>query len=150
VFFAMSRDRLLSPWLSKVHPRYRTPHRVTILTGIGVAVLAAFVPIGDAADMTNIGTLFAFVLVCLGVIVLRWTKPEQRRPFRIPFMPWIPLLGMATCLGLMAFLPVMTWIRFLVWTVMGIAIYFGYGIKRSRLGDEPLPERQTLPQSESV
>jgi APA family basic amino acid/polyamine antiporter len=150
VFFAMSRDRLLSPWLSKVHPRYRTPHHATILTGAGVAMLAALVPIGDAADMTNIGTLFAFVLVCLGVIVLRRTKPDQRRPFRIPFMPWIPLLGMAACLGLMAFLPTMTWIRFVVWTVVGIAIYFGYGIKRSKLADEPLPEQQALPQSESV
>jgi APA family basic amino acid/polyamine antiporter len=150
VFFAMSRDRLLSPWLSKVHPRYRTPHHATILTGVGVAVLAALVPIGDAADMTNIGTLFAFVLVCLGVIVLRRTKPEQRRPFRIPFMPWIPVFGMVTCLGLMAFLPTMTWIRFGVWTVVGIAIYFGYGIKRSKLADEPLREQQAIPQSESV
>ena len=87
VFFAMSRDGLLGPWLSRVHPRYRTPHHATYLTGIAVAILAAFIPIGDAADMTNIGTLFAFVLVCIGVVVLRYTKPNYPRPFRVPLMP---------------------------------------------------------------
>jgi APA family basic amino acid/polyamine antiporter len=133
VFFAMSRDRLLGPWLSAVHPRFGTPHRATIVTGVGVAVLAALIPIGDAADMTNIGTLFAFVLVCLGVMVLRYTKPDQPRPFRLPFMPLVPILGMLACLGLMAFLPGLTWIRFGVWTVVGIVVYAGYGLKHSRL-----------------
>lgn len=133
VFFAMSRDRLLGPWLSKVHPRYGTPHRATIVTGLAVAGLAALVPIGDAADMTNIGTLFAFVLVCLGVIVLRYTKPHYPRPFRLPLMPWVPVLGMLACLGLMAFLPWLTWIRFGLWTAIGLAVYMGYGIKHSRL-----------------
>jgi len=133
VFFAMSRDRLLGPWLSAVHPRFGTPHRATIVTGVGVAVLAALIPIGDAADMTNIGTLFAFVLVCLGVMVLRYTKPDQPRPFRLPFMPLVPILGMLACLGLMAFLPGLTWIRFGVWTVVGIVVYAGYGMKHSRL-----------------
>jgi APA family basic amino acid/polyamine antiporter len=136
VFFAMSRDRLLGPWLAKVHPRFGTPHRATIATGVVIAVMAALVPIGDAADMTNIGTLFAFALVCGGVIVLRRLRPELPRPFRIPFMPVIPVLAMAACLGLMAFLPVVTWIRFVVWTVVGIAVYFGYGIKHSRLANE--------------
>ncbi len=133
VFFAMSRDGLLGPWLSKVHPRFRTPHHATVLTGVGVAALAALVPIGEAADMTNIGTLFAFALVCAGVLVLRRTRPNQPRPFRIPFMPWVPLLGMAACLGLMAFLPTITWIRFGVWTVLGVAVYCGYGIRHSKL-----------------
>ena len=137
VFFAMSRDGLLAPWLSKVHPRFRTPHRATIVTGVGVAVLAALVPIGEAADMTNIGTLFAFALVCAGVLVLRRTRPKQARPFRIPFMPWVPLLGMAACLGLMGFLPTLTWVRFGVWTVVGIAVYFAYGIRHSKLAGIP-------------
>jgi APA family basic amino acid/polyamine antiporter len=133
VFFAMSRDGLLGPWLSAVHPTFRTPHHATYLTGIAVALLAAFIPIGDAADMTNIGTLFAFVLVCIGVIVLRYTKPGHPRPFRMPFMPWIPILGMLACLGLMLFLPMLTWIRFVVWTIIGIVVYMLYGIRHSRL-----------------
>jgi APA family basic amino acid/polyamine antiporter len=141
VFFAMSRDGLLGPWLSAVHPRFRTPHHATYLTGGAVAVLAAFIPIGDAADMTNIGTLFAFVLVCIGVMVLRYTKPNHPRPFRMPFMPWIPLLGMAACLALMLFLPTLTWIRFVVWTVIGIAVYLVYGIRHSRLAF-PFPKSQ--------
>jgi APA family basic amino acid/polyamine antiporter len=133
VFFAMSRDRLLGPWLSAVHPRFGTPHRATIITGAGVAVLAALIPIGDAADMTNIGTLFAFVLVCLGVIILRYTKPNHPRPFRLPLMPLVPILGMLACLGLMAFLPGLTWIRFGVWTIVGIVVYAAYGLRHSRL-----------------
>ncbi len=139
VFFAMSRDGLLGPWLSAVHPRYGTPHHATLLTGLAVAVLAALVPIGEAADMTNIGTLFAFALVCVGVLVLRRTRPTHPRPFRVPFMPWTPLLGMAACLGLMAFLPGLTWVRFAVWTVIGTAIYAGYGMKHSRMAHMSQP-----------
>jgi basic amino acid/polyamine antiporter, APA family len=133
VFFAMSRDGLLGPWLSSVHPSFRTPHHATYLTGIAVSIMAAFIPIGEAADMTNIGTLFAFVLVCIGIMVLRYTKPDHPRPFRMPFMPIIPILGVVACLGLMYFLPWMTWIRFLVWTVIGIAVYMAYGIRHSKL-----------------
>ena len=124
---------LLGPWLSSVHPRYRTPHHATYLTGIAVAILAAFIPIGDAADMTNIGTLFAFVLVCIGVVVLRYTKPNYPRPFRVPLMPIIPILGMLACLGLMTFLPMLTWIRFIVWTIIGMIVYLFYGSRHSRL-----------------
>src|SRR5574341_2522134 len=133
VFFAMSRDRLLGPWLAKVHPHFGTPHRATILTGVVIAIMAALVPIGEAADMTNIGTLFAFTLVCGGVIVLRRVRPELHRSFRVPFMPVIPILAMAACLGLMAFLPTLTWVRFGVWTVLGIAVYFAYGVRHSKL-----------------
>src|SRR5581483_9742787 len=118
VFFAMSRDGLLGPWLCAVHPRFGTPHHATVLTGIGIAALAAFLPVGEAADMTNSGTLFAFFLVCAAVLVLRRLQPDRHRPFRIPFMPWVPLLGMAACLGLMAYLPGLTWLRFGVWSVV--------------------------------
>ena len=104
-----------------------------MLTGFAVAVLAALIPIGDAADLTNIGTFFAFVLVCLGVTILRYTKPNQPRPFRLPFMPLVPILGMLACLGLMVALPQLTWIRFAVWTIVGILVYLLYGLKHSRL-----------------
>jgi APA family basic amino acid/polyamine antiporter len=100
---------------------------------VAIAVLAAFFQIGEAADMTNIGTFFAFVLVSFGVMLLRYTKPDQPRPFRLPFMPFVPILSIAACLYLMAGLPQATWIRFVVWTVIGILVYVGYGMKHSKL-----------------
>lgn len=133
IFFAMSRDGLLSPRLAAIHARFQTPSLATILTGSGVALLAGFVPIGEAADMTNIGTLFAFCLVCVGVLWLRVARPEHPRPFRLPWMPWIPVLGTLSCFGLMLFLPAITWIRFGAWTLIGIVIYAFYGHRHSRL-----------------
>jgi APA family basic amino acid/polyamine antiporter len=135
IFFCMSRDGLLGPWLAGVHPRYRTPHRATLMTGIIVAVFAGLVQIGEAADMANIGTLFAFVLVCIGVVVLRRTRPDAPRPFRVPLMPVLPALGALACLLLMTGLPWVTWVRFALWTAIGIVIYLAYGLHRSRLAE---------------
>ncbi len=145
VFFAMSRDGLLGPWLSGVHPKFRTPHHATYLTGVAVAIMSALIPIGEAADMTNIGTLFAFALVCIGILVLRYTRPNHPRPFRIPFMPVVPVLGVLACVGLMYFLPWMTWIRFLVWTIVGVVVYAMYGLRHSKLATQPSTEQTDTP-----
>lgn len=147
IFFAMSRDGLLGNWLAGVHPKFRTPHKATWITGITVALLAGIVQLGEAADMTNIGTLFAFMIVCIGVVVLRYTRPDEHRPFRTPFMPWLPILAALACLGLMAFLPLVTWIRFIVWSVIGVIVYFVYSMRRSHLNRRP-PE--TAPVSGSA
>jgi APA family basic amino acid/polyamine antiporter len=136
VFYAMSRDGLLSPWLSAVHPRYGTPHRATLVTGVAVAILAGFVPIGVAAELTNIGTLFAFTLVCGAVLVLRRTRPELRRPFRTPFVPAVPILGMLACLALIGYLPTTTKVGFVVWAVAGLLLYAVYGFRHSKLGQQ--------------
>ncbi|HXF04637.1 MAG TPA: amino acid permease [Blastocatellia bacterium] len=133
IFFSMSRDGLLPARFASVHPRFKTPYLTTILTGIFVAVPAAFVDIGDAAELTNIGTLFAFVLVCAGVIILRHTDPERPRPFKAPLVPAVPLLGIFSCLYLMISLPRITWVRFGVWLAVGLLIYAWYGLSHSRL-----------------
>ena len=143
IFMAMARDGLLPAYFSRIHPRFRTPWITTIWTGVIVGTVAMFVDIGTLADLTNIGTLFAFILVCIGVCVLRKTAPERRRPFRVPLVPWVPILGMIMCGGLMLSLTVLTWIRFFVWLAIGLAIYFMYGVRHSRLrkqaGAEPPP-----------
>jgi len=133
IFFSMSRDGLLPKKLSAVHPRFKTPYVTTILTGVFVAVPAAFVDIGSAAELTNIGTLFAFMLVSAGVIVLRYKDPERKRPFKTPLMPLTPILGILSCLYLMISLPRVTWIRFVVWLVLGLLLYGFYGHRHSRL-----------------
>ncbi len=133
VWFAMSRDGLLPRAFSRVHERFRTPYVSTWVAGILVAIPAAIFDIGTLADLSNIGTLFAFLLVSAGVLVLRRTQPERPRAFRVPWVPVVPLAAIACCLVLMASLPVETWIRFLVWLVIGLAIYFGYSRKRSEL-----------------
>src|SRR5581483_9072273 len=133
IFMAMARDGLLPQYFAKIHPRFRTPHITTIWTGVIVGGVAMLTDIGSLADLTNIGTLFAFVLVCFGVIALRRTAPERKRPFRVPFVPVFPILGALFCLGLMLSLPIETWYRFFIWLAVGLIIYFGYGVRNSRL-----------------
>ncbi|MBI4501072.1 MAG: amino acid permease [Gemmatimonadetes bacterium] len=133
IFFSMARDGLLPPWAAKVHPRFRTPHVTTIITGIFVAVFAAFANIDEVVNLTNIGTLFAFVLVSVGILILRVKEPGRERPFRTPFSPWVPLLAIGSCVFLMVQLPTVTWIRFIVWLAIGLVLYFAYGFRHSRL-----------------
>src|SRR5579885_677267 len=133
VFFAISRDGLLPPAFSRVHPRFRTPYIPTIITGIAVGLTSAFLPIQEIAELTNIGTLFAFVLVCIGVWILRHADPGRKRPFATPLVPWVPILGVVFCVYLMASLPALTWMRFFVWLAAGLVIYFTYGRWHSRV-----------------
>ncbi|MEK7837158.1 MAG: amino acid permease, partial [candidate division NC10 bacterium] len=132
IFFSMARDGLLPPFFAKVHPRFKTPYVGTILTGTFVATFAAFANIAEVVDLTNIGTLFAFILVSIGVIVLRYKEPDRHRPFRVPGAPWTPLISVAACLYLMAHLPGITWVRFGVWLLIGFVLYFAYGYQHSR------------------
>ena len=133
IFMVMSRDGLLSSWFAKVHPKYRTPHVATIVTGAFVAFFSALLNIDEVVQLTNIGTLFAFVLVCIGILILRAKEPNRPRKFRVPLVPFVPLLGAAMCVFLMAGLPAMTWERFVLWLVAGLVLYFLYGRKKSRL-----------------
>jgi APA family basic amino acid/polyamine antiporter len=132
VLFAMSRDRLLPPGLAAVHPRYGTPYKITLITGVVVALLAGFVPLGTLAELVNIGTLFAFVLVSIGVVVLRRTRPDLERSFRVPWVPVLPIVSALACIYLMLNLPGETWARFAVWMVIGAVLYVGYGRRHSR------------------
>jgi len=133
IFMAMARDGLLPQSFAKIHSRFRTPHITTIWTGVAVGGVAMLTDIGSLADLTNIGTLFAFVLVCLGVIVLRRTNRERPRPFRVPFVPVFPLLGVVFCFALMLSLPLETWGRFFIWLAIGLSIYFAYSVRHSKL-----------------
>jgi APA family basic amino acid/polyamine antiporter len=135
IFFAMSRDRLLPAGASKVHPKFRTPYVTTIITGIIVSIAAALVPIQILGEMTSIGTLFAFMIVCSAVMVLRVKRPEAHRPFKVAGGPIIPVLGIVSCLYLMLSLPVATWVRFLGWLNIGMLIYWFYGRVHSPLAD---------------
>jgi APA family basic amino acid/polyamine antiporter len=137
IFFSMARDGLLPPWAAKVHPRFKTPHVTTILTGVFVAIPAAFANINEMVELTNIGTLFAFFLVSLGIIVLRRTDPDRPRPFRTPLVPVLPLLCMGMCLWLMFNLPLRTWVLFGAWLLIGLVIYFAYSRRHSRLAERP-------------
>jgi len=137
VWFAMSRDGLLPRVFSRVHPRFRTPHVSTWVAGFFVAIPGGVFDIGTLADLSNIGTLFAFVLVSLGVLMLRWKQPERQRAFRTPWVPVVPILSILCCLILMASLPVETWVRFLVWLVLGLTIYVGYSRHHSEFGRAP-------------
>jgi APA family basic amino acid/polyamine antiporter len=131
----MARDGLVpSGFFADVHPRFRTPWKSTILIGIFVAALAGLLPIDALLHLTNIGTLFAFVIVCAAVLIMRRINPQAARPFRCPFVPVVPILGIACCLLLMFSLPAANWLRLFAWLVLGLCIYFFYGRHHSHLG----------------
>lgn len=133
IFMTMSRDGLLPPVFSKIHPRFRTPAHNNLIFMVAIAVLAMFVPARIAGEMTSIGTLLAFTLVCAGVLIVRKTMPDAPRAFRTPLVPWIPVAGIITCVTLMIFLPADTWIRLVLWMVIGLDIYSLYGLRHSHL-----------------
>jgi len=137
VLFAMSRDRLLPPAFSTVNERFGTPVRTSVLTGAVVAVIATFVPLTQLAELVNIGTLFAFILVAIGVLVLRRTRPDLKRAFRCPGVPVVPVLAILASLYLMLNLPSATWVRFFVWMAIGFVVYFAYSASHSRLTTDP-------------
>jgi APA family basic amino acid/polyamine antiporter len=136
VFYSMSRDGLLGKWAASVHPKFRTPYLSTIFTGVAVGLATGILPLQLLGQLVNIGTLLAFVLVCIGVLVLRRTRPDLDRPFRTPWVPFVPIMGILCCFGLMLTLPEDTWIRLVVWLLIGFVIYFGYGRKHSHLQQE--------------
>ncbi len=133
VFFSMSRDGLLPKWASEIHPKFRTPWKSTIIVGVVVALMPAFLPIDRLSELVNIGTLLAFMIVCAGVWILRVRHPEMHRPFKTPLVPFVPIMGILTALFLMVQLPRITWIVMLSWLVVGLGIYFTYSIKHSRV-----------------
>jgi APA family basic amino acid/polyamine antiporter len=133
IFYAMSKDGLLPPIFSRVHPKYQTPYVSTIITGCVAGIIAGLFPIGLLGELVSIGTLLAFVIVCGGVLVLRYRSPNLHRPFRTPLVPLVPILGILTCGYMMANLPADTWLRLLIWLAIGIVIYFGYGRHHSRV-----------------
>jgi basic amino acid/polyamine antiporter, APA family len=133
VFYSMANDGLLWKWAGDIHPRFRTPWKSTAIVGVCVAFVAALVPIGDLGQLVSIGTLLAFVIVCGGVWILRVRRPDLVRPFRTPLVPLVPILGMVISLALMSGLKALTWIRLVVWLVIGMVIYFTYGIKHSKV-----------------
>src|SRR4029078_3413217 len=135
IFFSMARDGLLPPVFAKVHPKYKTPHVTTILTGVVVGAFSAIMSIDEMVDLTNVGTLFAFLLVSIGIIVLRYKDPDRKRPFRVPLGAWlIPSLGVGLYIFLMFYLPPASWWRFVAWLLLGFAVYLSYGYGRSQIG----------------
>ena len=133
IFLAMARDGLLPAWASRIHPKYRTPHITTVVTGIVVALGSLVADENEIYDLTNIGTLSAFAIVCVGVLVLRYKEPERPRPFRVPFVWAVSLFGAAACIYVMSGLPAKAWERFGYWLGLGLLVYFAYGYRRSRL-----------------
>lgn len=133
IFFAMGRDGLLPSWAAKIHPRFKTPHVTTLITGVFVAICSSIANINELVELTNIGTLFAFAIVAAGIMILRRAEPNRPRSFRTPLVPWIPLGAIICCGYLMFELPAVTWIRFFAWMTVGLLVYFLYGVRRSRL-----------------
>ena len=129
----MAKDGLLPQSFARLHPKFGTPHVTTIITGLFAAVMAGLLPIGILGELVSIGTLLAFTIVCLSILVLRKTKPGVDRPFRCPGLPWVPLAGALVCLAQMVALPLDTWLRLVVWLAIGLAVYFFYGLRHSRL-----------------
>ncbi|ANB61554.1 amino acid permease [Anoxybacteroides amylolyticum] len=135
IWFAMSRDGLLPKWFMRVHPKYKTPYRPTVIIGVITSIVSGLTPISEVAELVNIGTLSAFVLICSAVIVLRVKRPELERKFRTPFVPFIPLIGIGFSIYLIISLPQITWIRFIVWMAVGLIIYAVYGKRKSTLAE---------------
>ena len=133
IFYSMAKDGLLPAWAAKIHPTYRTPHVTSLLTGAAVSLAAGFTPIGILGELVSIGTLLAFVIVSVGVLFLRYQRPELERPFRTPWVPFVPILSALVSLGLMAGLPRATWERLVIWMIIGVVLYFSYGYRHSRL-----------------
>ena len=133
IFFSMGHDGLLPAWASTIHPRFRTPHITTLLTGAIVTLASGFTSIGMLGELVSIGTLFAFVIVSIGVIVLRRTRPDLERPFKTPLVPALPIASAVVSLALMAALPWSTWERLIVWMALGLVVYFAYGRTHSKL-----------------
>jgi APA family basic amino acid/polyamine antiporter len=140
IFFAMSRDGMIPPLFGRVHPKFRTPYLGTLVTGIFAALLAGLLPLDILGELVSIGTLAAFVIVCAGILVLRVQKPRARRPFRTPFVWIVAPLGIAMCLFMMVFLPGDTWLRLVVWTIIGLVIYFVYSVHHSSASSHLIPD----------
>ena len=136
IFYAMGRDGLLPAALSRCSERFHTPHIGTLVVGAAAALVAGLFPLDLLGELISIGTLMAFAIVCGGIILLRRRMPDTPRPFRTPWVPVVPILGMVSCVVLMIFLPLSTWVRLAVWLAIGFAIYFGYGRHHSKLRDE--------------
>ncbi|WP_293785719.1 amino acid permease [uncultured Pedobacter sp.] len=141
MFYSISKDGLLPKMFSDVHAKFKTPYKSNIILCLFIGLFAAFVPMNVVGEMTSIGTLLAFLMVCVGILILRKTNPEAKRPFKVPLVPLIPILGILTCIAMMVFLPWETWLRLAIWLIIGLAIYFGYGKQHSKLNHAEKPDK---------